>query len=105
MIARMHDPIDGWGGGPGPLPPIEVKVLYATIAPTHIIAHMLCSSKNPDYTIKQNTTRPYRPKGVRKYTTQLEGWGGWRQRPPPTSSEFMPRYDTYNCFRAPVALQ
>jgi hypothetical protein len=57
--------------------------LHATIAPTHIIAHVLCSSKNPDYTIKQNTARPYRPKGTRKYTTQLGGGGDGGKDPHP----------------------
>jgi hypothetical protein len=56
MIACVHDPIDRWGGGPGPLPPSEVRALRVTIAPTHIIAHVLCSSKNPDYTVQSNKT-------------------------------------------------
>ncbi len=54
MIAHVHDPIDGWGGGPGPLPTSEVRAWHATIASTHIIAHMLYSSKI--LTIQSNKT-------------------------------------------------
>ncbi len=39
MIARVHNPIDGWGGGPGPHPPSEVKALHATI--THVYCHAI----------------------------------------------------------------
>jgi hypothetical protein len=81
MIARVHDPIDGCGGGPGLLPPSEVGALHATITPTHIIAHVLYSSKNPDYIIKQNTARPRRPKGVCTYMTQ-SGVGGMEANTP-----------------------
>jgi hypothetical protein len=78
MIARMRDPIDGC---PGPLPPSEVKALHGT-----------------------STARPRRQKGAYVHDP-VGGRGEWRQIPPPTPSEVMPRYDTYNRLRAPAALQ
>jgi hypothetical protein len=37
MIARVRNSMDGWGGGPGPLPQSKVKALHATI--THLYCH------------------------------------------------------------------
>ncbi len=58
MIARVRDTIDGWGGGPGPLSPSEIKGLHATNTaqprrPKRAIAYVRsCPSKNPDKTVK-----------------------------------------------------
>jgi hypothetical protein len=76
MVARVHDPIDGWGGRSRPPATKWSRTLHATI--------------------KHNTTRPRRQKGAHTCLTQSGGGGEGGIYPQPTPSEVMPRYDTYN---------
>jgi hypothetical protein len=80
MVACVRDPIDGWG---------EVQ------APLHQVKSTSCTPPSPRGHVGQKRrTYVHDPVG---------GWGGWRRIPPPTPSEVMPRYDTYN--RLPVCAQ
>ncbi len=77
-------PIDGWGGGPGPLPPSEVKALHATIA--HVYCHAILFSLSTSAHI-----------GRMAYVHAWPLWGvgdGLWQIPPRTPSAVKPRYIT-----------
>jgi hypothetical protein len=82
MVARVRDPIDGWGEA-GPHAPSEVSELHAT-----------------------NTSRPRRQKEARVRARPSRGVGGKEENiPTPTPSEVMPRYDTYNRPRAQLPFE
>ncbi len=70
MVARVRDPIDGWGGGQ---------------APMHQMKSACCTPPSP---------RTRRPKEARIRARPSQGVGGKKDNiPPPTPSEVMPRYD------------
>jgi hypothetical protein len=70
MVARVRDPIDGWGGGQAPI--LQVKSTSCT----------------------PPTPRDHVGRKRRAYVTTKSGGGGKEEYiPPPTPSEVMPRYD------------
>jgi hypothetical protein len=104
MVARVHDPIDGWGGGPEPLPPCEVEHCTRPSPPHTLLPTCYASAKI--LTIQSNITlHNHIGQKARVRAQPSQGVEGWRRIPPPTPSEIMPRYDTYNRLREPAALQ
>jgi hypothetical protein len=77
MIARVRDPIDAWGGGQAPL-------------------HQVKSTSCTPHTLSNHVGQ----KGARTCTTNSGGGGKEENIPPPTPSEVMPHYNTYNRLRA-----
>ena len=74
MVARVRDPIDGWGGGQ---------------APMHQVKSTSCTPPVPrDHVGKKR--RAYVHDQVSRGVGESDGF----MKPPPTPSEVMPRYDT-----------
>jgi hypothetical protein len=74
-----------------------------TIAPTHIIAHVLYSSKNPNYIIK--TPRDHVGQKARVRARPSRGVGGMEANTPTHAKWSHATLDTYNRLRAPATLQ